>query len=64
MPSSKFQKAVGPAHGWPDFPKTVPPAATFMQASPFLGNEMTHEADAIAVSSAHECGNRDKNKSL
>ena len=21
MPSSKFQKAAGPAHGWPDFPK-------------------------------------------
>jgi phytoene dehydrogenase-like protein len=29
----------------------VPPAATFMQASPFLGNEMTKEADAIVVGS-------------
>jgi phytoene dehydrogenase-like protein len=29
----------------------VLPAATFMRASPFLGNEMTQEADAIVVGS-------------
>jgi phytoene dehydrogenase-like protein len=29
----------------------VPPAASFRQASPFLGNEMTKEADAIVVGS-------------
>jgi phytoene dehydrogenase-like protein len=29
----------------------VPPAAIFMQANPFLGNEMTTEADAIVVGS-------------
>ena len=29
----------------------APPAATFMNASPFLGNEMTQEADAIVIGS-------------
>jgi phytoene dehydrogenase-like protein len=47
----KFQKAAGPAHGWPGCRKMDPPAATFMQASPYLGNEMTQEADAIVVGS-------------
>jgi NADPH-dependent 2,4-dienoyl-CoA reductase/sulfur reductase-like enzyme len=51
MPISKSQKAGGRAHGWPDFPKMVPPAATFMQVSHFLGNEMTKEADAIVIGS-------------
>src|SRR5215471_5788216 len=51
MPISTFRKAARPARGWPDFPKMVPPAATFMSGNRFLGNQMTNEADAIVVGS-------------
>jgi len=49
MPISKFQKAAGPAPGWPHFPKMAPPAATFMQASLFLGNQMTKMNSRLSI---------------
>jgi len=45
----EVSEAAGPAPGWPHFPKMAPPAATFMQASLFLGNQMTKMNSRLSI---------------